>query len=243
MKKNLGIAFCVFLMLIVTHTTHAQTEIPEDARQAMQNGIAAVDKAASLEDLDTAIKYFEQALAAAPQWADACQNLARVLSMKPGREEDAVKRFQQYLELDPQASDKAEVLEEIKKVEAKLAIIRDQNFMLNYLEFAALSDGIYVVGGKPSRIGFHRGDQIIAINGKPAKGMTLSEFYRIMKEGPKDEFVCFKYIRPRSSGPGLYGYKREALFDPNVPRRVSGKKNAWGGYTNCIGGGEVTCCQ
>ncbi|MEW6673923.1 MAG: tetratricopeptide repeat protein [Thermodesulfobacteriota bacterium] len=243
MTKNFNMAICLFFLLTSPLMTQAQTEIPEDAKQAMQNGIAAVDKAASLEDLDSAVKYFEQALGAAPQWAEACQNLARVLSMKPGREEEAIKRFQQYLEINPSAPDRTEILEEIKKIEAKLETIRDQNFLLRYIEFAALSDGIYVVGGKLSRIGFHQGDQILAINGKPTKGMTLAEFYRIMKEGPKDEFVCFQYVRPRSNASNHFGYKREALFDPNAPRRMSGKKNASGGYTNCIGGGEATCCK
>jgi tetratricopeptide (TPR) repeat protein len=105
MKKIFSMAIFLFFLLTTPLMTQAQTQIPDDAKQAMQNGIAAVDKAASIEDLDTAVAYFEQALAAAPLWADACQNLARVLSMKPGREEDAVKRFHQYLELDPQASD------------------------------------------------------------------------------------------------------------------------------------------
>jgi C-terminal processing protease CtpA/Prc len=115
--------------------------------------------------------------------------------------------------------------------------------MLRYIEFAVLSDGIYVVGGKLGRIGFRLGDKIISINGKSTEGMTLSEFYLIMKEGPKDEFVCFKYVRARSNFPNIDGYKREALFDPNAPRRMSGKKNDLGGYNDCIGGGATNCCE
>lgn len=237
------ILICYCAMFAAVNAAFAQTDIPEEAKQAMQKGIAAVDKASSLEDLDEAITYFSKAHAAAPRWADACLNLARVISMKSGREKEAIKLFHQYLEIDPEASDKAEVLEEIKNIETKQQVLEDQSFMLNYIEFASLSDGVYVVGvNKPSRLGFRKGSKVLSINGKPTQGMSLAEFYTIMKEGPKDGYVCFKYLRPSANTPNVDGYLREALFDPNAPKRISARKNADGGYTNCIGGGQG-CCE
>lgn len=242
MKVLSCVLSCLLMVSVISGPVSAQSGVSDEAKQAMQKGIAAVDKAASLEDLDKAISHFAQALAAAPQWADACQNLARVLSMKPGREEEAIKLLNRYLELNPQATDKAEVIAEIKNTEAKLKVVNDQKFMLNYIEFASLPDGIYVVGvKKPSRMGFRHGTKIISINNKPTKGMSLAEFYRIMKEGPEDEFVCFNNTRPASSTIDIDGYKRKALFDPNVPRSLSSKKNEAGGWTSCIGGGA--CCE
>jgi hypothetical protein len=120
MKKT---AVMIFLLLSFwTIPSRGQEGIPEEALRHMTKGEAAVETAKSPEDYKNAIAEFTQACSLAPDWPDPRYNLG-VVQEAAGEYEDAIKSFQIYLTLSPEADDAADVKKRIYKLE----YARDRN--------------------------------------------------------------------------------------------------------------------
>jgi tetratricopeptide (TPR) repeat protein len=94
-------------------TLHAQ--LPAPAQDALDRGVIA----AKLPDYPLAIKYFEEARKIAPDAPVVYFNLGLAESKIPGRELRAICWLAAYLSAEPNAANRAAVLEEIKLLEVK----------------------------------------------------------------------------------------------------------------------------
>lgn len=92
------------------------TGTPEDARRHMVRGMAAVEMAKSSAELLVAEDEFRMATEIAPQMASAWFNLALVQT-RLTRYDDAIASYRQYLALEPNAADAANVQDEMIKLE------------------------------------------------------------------------------------------------------------------------------
>lgn len=212
----------VVLLLITAVSAPAfSAEVPVQATLAMEAGLAAVDSAATPEDLGKAVEHFEKAVAIAPNWPDARYNLGKVLALMPDKSEEAIKALQAFLTISPQAPEAKAVEVEIGQIEKRMALIHKQGSILRELKLAQLKDGIYVVdlngSIKFSRNrgqfinGLQRGDKIETVNGRPTKGMRLDEFYSIVADGSPGGHICFVRLRG-GADPFELSLKRENLY-------------------------------
>jgi len=212
----------IVLFLITAVSAPAiSAEVPVQATLAMEAGLAAVDSAATPEDLGKAVEHFEKAVSLAPNWPDARYNLGKVLALMPDKSAEAIKALQAFLTISPQAPDARAVEAEIGQIEKRMALIHKQGSILRELKLAQLKDGIYVVDLNGSiRFsrnrgqyinGLQRGDKIETVNGRPTKGMSLDEFYSTVADGSPGDHICFVRLRG-GADPLELSLKRENLY-------------------------------
>ncbi|MCH8347499.1 MAG: tetratricopeptide repeat protein [Proteobacteria bacterium] len=91
-------------------------EVSQEAKRHMFRGQAAMEEASDASGYQDAVSEFKQAIQLAPNWADAWFNLG-VAQEKVGDLSGAMKSFQKYLDLNPNASDRNEVEALIYKLE------------------------------------------------------------------------------------------------------------------------------
>ncbi len=103
----------ILLTMIIT-SLYADT-IPEEARNALSEGVEIIKKAKGVRDYLEAEERFEKALAHAPQWADAYYNLA-ILAEELGKEVKAVKSYEKYLELSGDPAERNEILANMERL-------------------------------------------------------------------------------------------------------------------------------
>ena len=115
MKKKAIWLAALFLSVFGIVSSFGQ-KVPEEAKRHFDLGLAAVEAAKSPADYETAIREFEQAARLAPGWPEAFYCLGLVQE-KAKIFPDAVKNFQQYLRLAPDAKNADEVRALIKKLE------------------------------------------------------------------------------------------------------------------------------
>ncbi|MBN1140981.1 MAG: tetratricopeptide repeat protein [Deltaproteobacteria bacterium] len=99
-----------------TSALFAQGRISAQARRHFDRGTAAVETAASRQDLEAAVREFEEASRLAPDWPDVHYNLGLIR----GQLEDfdgAIAAFRRYLRLVPQGEDAEAVRTQINKLE------------------------------------------------------------------------------------------------------------------------------
>jgi tetratricopeptide (TPR) repeat protein len=106
----------VICFTIITQLVNAQT-IPEEARRHMARGQAAVEIAKSAEELQDAIKEFQQASSLVPDWPDPYYQMAN-LQEKTGKLKEALASLKAYLRLAPNAPDAVKIQEQIYKLDA-----------------------------------------------------------------------------------------------------------------------------
>lgn len=157
----------------------AQQPVPEAARQHFQKGVALIEKAQTPDDLRDALTQFEAAADLAPQWPEIHYNLAQ-LAAETDKPAKAIKEFRRYLDLSPEASDRAKVQEEIARQQGLIAIKRKVG--LPGVTFAAMPDGIWVMqiypGSRVANTGLRKGAKIIAVEETSVAGATLEDFFR-----------------------------------------------------------------
>ncbi|RJQ83269.1 MAG: thioredoxin [Desulfobacteraceae bacterium] len=157
----------------------AQQPIPEAAQQHFQAGVALIQKADVPDDLRNALTEFEAAAGLAPQWPEIHYNLAQ-LAAETDKPAKAINEFGIYLNLAPEAADRAKVQEEIVRLQCLIAIKR--KIGLPGVTFAAMPDGIWVMqvypGSRVGNTGLRKGAKIIAVEGTSVAGATLEDFFR-----------------------------------------------------------------
>lgn len=182
----------LFSCLMYASTGNAQQEIPEAAKGHLKAGASLIEKAEKPADFLEAMNEFEAAATLAPQWPDIHYNLAELASEvdKPAK---AIKEYGAYLTLQPEASDRAKVEEEIARMKEMIGTKR--KIGLPGVTFASMPDGIWVINVSPgSRIeqkgnGLAKGDKIIAIEGKSVVGYTLNDFFKMVEAGSANRGV------------------------------------------------------
>ena len=116
MVKMMRLLWLSFLFWTVS--SWGQQGVPDEALRHMARGEAAVESAQSSGDYKNAIAEFEKAGSLAPDWPNPFFNLGLVQEIA-GDFDAAMKNLKRYLELAPDASDRAEVTKKIYKLEYK----------------------------------------------------------------------------------------------------------------------------
>jgi len=117
MKKSAFLLTTVFILVFGIALSYGQG-VSEEARRHFDRGMVALDMAKSPAECEPAIKEFEQAARLAPDWPHAFYNLGAAQA-KAEKYGDAVRSFQQYLRLAPNADDAEDVKSIINKLEYK----------------------------------------------------------------------------------------------------------------------------
>lgn len=164
MNRIARLALLVVLCAIAP--ARAADAVSDDARRHLIRGRTAVEMAKSPEDYRAAIEEFERAVQLAPQWADAYYNLGMVQA-RAGRIREAIANLKRYLELAPNASDAAQVRDEIVALEYRLE--RETQFGVLEGEWAmeGMRPGVPLPFG-PFYVLKLDGDRIV-LQGKPRK--------------------------------------------------------------------------
>lgn len=208
------------LAAILCATPLFAADVPVQATLAMEAGVAAVDSAATPEDLGKAVEQFQKAVSIAPNWPDAHYNLGKVLSLMPDKTTEAIKELQAFLTLSPKAAEADSVKSEIAALEKRTLLLQKEGTVLKEFKLAQLKDGIYVVDLK-GQISFSRrdrivyalqkGDKIDKVDGKSTNGMGLDEFYALIENGPPEGHICLLRLRG-GADPMEFSLKRENLY-------------------------------
>jgi len=173
-------------VLLCAATAGAQQAIPEAAKKHLLAGIDAIEKAKTPSDLDKAVDEFEAAAKIAPDAPEAYYFLGKTLSMTRGRTKQAVDAYNRYLVLAPNAPDAAKVKAEIAELEKMRAWSRKSGSI--GMVAVALPDGFYLRSVHPTSpsaaAGLKENDKIVAVDGKPTKGLTLLQFSELLDGAP-----------------------------------------------------------
>lgn len=117
--KKIILTFQVTLFLLVSSSAiFGQDSDLKNAQKHFDRGNAAVESAVTKEDLEDAVKEFEEARSLASGWADVYYNLGMVYE-KLERYKEAVENLKHYIQLAPDAEDVNEVETMINKIEYK----------------------------------------------------------------------------------------------------------------------------
>ena len=173
-------------VLLCAASAWAQQAIPEAAKKHLLAGIDAIEKAKTPSDVDRAVGEFEAAAKIAPNTPEVYYFLGKTLSMTSGRSKQAIDAYNRYLALAPNAPDAAKVKAEIAELEKLRAWSRKSGSI--GMAAIALPDGFYlrsVYGNSPAAVaGLKQGDKIVAVDGKPTKGLTLLQFSELVDGAP-----------------------------------------------------------
>ncbi len=179
----------VFLTMLFLHffaaaALSASADPPDAAKASYEKGVAAIEQAKGIKDYQSAVKEFEAAIRIGPEWPDPSYALARVAA-EIGKPVKAAKAYTRYLQLAPDAADKAKVEGEILRLQQMSALRK--RIGVAGISFMVMKDGIYVThvlpGSGIERSGLKAGDKITAVNGKVLTGATIYDFYRTVEEG------------------------------------------------------------
>jgi len=117
-RKLVKSLICSLALLLGLLSPSLSQAVPDEAMRHFNRGMAAVEMAVSQDDYQLAVDEFRQALALAPDWAEARYNLGLVQE-KAGNYRDAVNSLRRYLQLAPNAPDAAQVRTMADKLEFK----------------------------------------------------------------------------------------------------------------------------
>lgn len=173
-------------VLLCTTTAWAQQAVPEAAKKHLLAGIDAIEKAKTPTDFDRAVGEFEAAAKIAPDSPEVYYFLGKTLSMTRGRTKQAVDAYNRYLALAPNAPDAAKVKADIAELEKMRAWTRKSGSI--GMVAVALPDGFYLRSVHPTSpaaaAGLKENDKIVAVDGRPAKGLTLLQFGELLDGAP-----------------------------------------------------------
>jgi thioredoxin-like negative regulator of GroEL len=189
----------------------AQQAIPEAAKKHLLAGIEAIEKAKTQEDFDRAVGEFEAAAKIAPNAPEVYYFLGKTLSMTRGRTKQAIDAYNRYLALAPNAPDAAKVKAEIADLEKMRAWSRKSGSI--GMAAVALPDGFYLRSVYPTSpaaaAGLRQGDKIVAVDGRPTKGLTLLQFSELLDGAPGS--TCTMDV-VRGTAPMKVSFKRTEPF-------------------------------
>lgn len=182
-----------------TNKLAAQHEIPDNIKDLISNGVSAFDSV----NIARAITEFNKAIEIAPDFADTYYYLGETYSIVPGAAARSSRYLKKYLELYPEAPDKAKVTEEIAVLDK--AVKTKHNTSLRGIELISLKSGIYVRSinqmaytntdfAFDARAGVIAGDKLIKIKDKDITGLPLQTVIDIIDEVPGNK-VAVKVIR------------------------------------------------
>jgi len=141
MKKTVVWLASVLILVFGIALSYGQG-VSEEARRHFDRGMAALDMAKSPAECEPAIKEFEQAARLAPDWPNAFYNLGAAQA-KAEKYGDAVRSFQQYLRLAPNADDAEGVKSIINKLEYKAEqFISDSEALDIFASLGGIGGGI-----------------------------------------------------------------------------------------------------
>jgi thioredoxin 1 len=205
------ILLMMMAFLLCAAPTWAQQGIPDAAKKHLLAGIEAIEKAKTPEDFDRAVGEFEAAAKIAPNAPEVYYFLGKTLSMTRGRTKQAIDAYNRYLTLAPNAPDAAKVKAEIAELEKLRAWSRKSGSI--GMAAVALPDGFYlrsVYGSSPAAAaGLKQGDKVVAVDGKPTKGLTLLQFSELLDGAPGS--TCMMDV-VRGAQPMKVSFKRTEPF-------------------------------
>lgn len=173
-------------VLLFAASAWAQQAIPEAAKKHLLAGIDAIEKAKTPSDVDRAVGEFEAAAKIAPNTPEVYYFLGKTLSMTRGRTKQAIDAYNRYLALAPNAPDAAKVKAEIAELEKLRAWSRKSGSI--GMAAVSLPDGFYLRSVYPASpaaaAGLSQGDKVVAVDGKPTKGLTLLQFSELLDGAP-----------------------------------------------------------
>ena len=180
------ILLMIMVLLLCAAPAWAQKAVPEAAKKHLLAGIDAIEKAKTPSDFDRAVGEFEAAAKIAPDVPDVYFFLGKTLSMTRGRAKQAIDAYNRYLALAPNAPDAAKVKAEIAELEKMRAWTRKSGSI--GMAAVALPDGFYLRSVHPTSpaatAGLRQADKIVAVDGKPTKGITLLQFSELLDGAP-----------------------------------------------------------
>ena len=216
------ILLMIMVPLLFAAPAWAQQDIPEAAKKHLLAGIDAVEKAKTPSDFDRVLGEFEAAAKIAPDSPDVYYFIGKTLSMTRGRTKQAIDAYKRYLALAPNAPDAAKVKAEIADLEKLKAWSRKSGSI--GMAAVALPDGFYlrsVYGNSPATAaGLRQGDKIVAVDGRPTKGLTLMQFSELLDGAPGS--TCTMDV-VRGTPPMKVSFKRT---EPSAVRARSGRSTA-----------------
>ena len=205
------ILLVIMALLLCAAPAWAQQGIPEAAKKHLLAGIDAIEKAKTPSDFDRAVGEFEAAAKIAPDSPEVYYFLGKTLSMTRGRTKQAVDAYNRYLVLAPNAPDAAKVKAEIAELEKMRAWSRKSGSI--GMVAVALPDGFYLRSVHPTSpaaaAGLKENDKIVAVDGKPTKGLTLLQFSELLDGAPGS--TCTMDV-VRGAQPMKVNFKRTEPF-------------------------------
>lgn len=229
-KSNLSFLFIVIICISMfsTNKLAAQQEIPDNIKDLISKGVSAFDSV----NIAKAITEFNKAIEIAPDFADTYYYLGETYSILPGAASRASKCLKKYLDLYPEAPDKAKIAEEIAVLDK--AVKTKHNTSLRGIELISLKSGIYVKSinqmaytdtdfAFDARAGVIAGDKLIKIKDKDITGMPLQTVIDIIDGIPGNK-VAVKVIRG-----GTEAFAVMIKTEKNYPENIFdlGEEDLW----------------
>jgi thiol-disulfide isomerase/thioredoxin len=221
-RKTQNIKFIILLLILSSTFSFAQNEIPDNIKNQIIKGIAALESAKVPEDIESAFTLFKQAAELEPSYPDVHYFLGKTLSLMQGNTGKALSELKKYLELYPEAPDKEKVNAEIEQLDESIEL--NKNSYLMGISLMELSDGIYVRKVSPNYPSYGRrsvpirvGDKIIQINDIDVTGFSLQSVMKVFNEDTTSMDKPRKITIVRGgNNQELLMYKRSKEFNPTI---------------------------
>lgn len=197
-NKNLLLTAIVMLaMFFSTVELSAQKEIPDNIKDHITKGIEAFGNAKMPVDVMNALIEFDAAEKLAPDFADVHYYLGKTYSMIQGNSGTACKELKKYLKLYPDAPEKDEVINEIKRLDK---VVEEKRLSsISGVGIMTLKDGIYIISKAPVKTGSENFDtRLTAVSVQPGDKLISVLNTGITKNTPIDEvlsLIC-NYPKP-----------------------------------------------
>jgi len=221
-RKTQNLKFIILLLILSSTFSFAQNEIPDNIKNQIIKGIAALESAKVPEDIESAFTLFKEAAKLEPNYPGVHYFLGKTLSLMQGNTGKAVSELKKYLELYPEAPDKEKVNAEIDQLEKSIEL--NKNSYLMGISLMELSDGIYVRKVSPNYPSYGRrgvpikvGDKIIQINDIDVSGYSLQSVMKVFNEDTTSLDKPRKITIVRGgNNQELLMYKRSKEFNPTI---------------------------
>lgn len=226
MKTKINYILTVGLLLplfFLSTGIRAQQEIPDNIKDHISKGIDAFSAAKTPEDIETALKEFNEAEKTAPDFADVHYYLGKTYSLLQGNAGRARNELKKYLELYPDAPEKEEVNAEIKRLEK--VIEEKRTSIVSGLELIKLHDGIYVKKKLPLKTASSRittrepalslqpGDKLVSVGDIGVDNLSIDEVLSLIYKDPSMRLVHIKVVRGGSEFNAMLEKKTSTSID------------------------------
>ncbi len=181
--------YIVILLVFVPDPYLFADPISAEAKKKFSYAIEIIEKAKGFNDYIDAEERLDEVVTLEPTWAEAYYNLGLVCG-EIGKYGKAIKSYQKYLELTKDTALKSEVevsitrLQRIRQLKREIGVVWEN--------FRSLKNGIYVVttsfgGLKIKNTDLQEGDKIITLNSINLAGISLEEFFKLIKNAMDNE--------------------------------------------------------